>query len=192
MTKNIKLRSGSSWMNLTPIYSVGFPNGVVSAPVGSTYIDKNATNGAIEWVKATGTGNTGWVVSVGDTGWRNVTSSLINGWSASSVLIRRTGSDVSLRVDAASATNMTATSFLASITGFNVSSFAFPLSANSERQFLTTATNPAAVWRATSSSSGSSNQWQIQGATTGLATLYGTINFSTNDAWPTTLPGTAA
>ncbi len=56
------------------IYGTGFPNGVVSAVVGSTYIDTNATNGAIEWKKATGSGNTGWVVSVGDTGWRDVNS----------------------------------------------------------------------------------------------------------------------
>lgn len=44
----------------------GFPNGVVSAPVGSTYTDTAATNGAIEWKKATGTGNTGWVVNYGE------------------------------------------------------------------------------------------------------------------------------
>ena len=66
---------------IAPSYSVdgalvlsglGFPNGVVSAPVGSKYIDKNATNGAIEWIKTSGTGNTGWSVIYGDSGWRNV------------------------------------------------------------------------------------------------------------------------
>lgn len=52
----------------------GFPEGVVTAPVGSKYTDKAATNGAIEWIKASGTGNTGWRVVYGDTGWRNVES----------------------------------------------------------------------------------------------------------------------
>lgn len=191
MSDGSGIRLGTS-IGLAILKGTGFPNGVVSAPVGSIYIDTAITNGASSWIKKSGTGNTGWQVLEGDTGWRDVTSSLINGWTASSVLIRRTGSDVSLRVDALSASGMTAIGFLASITGFNVSSFASPLSANSERQFLTTATNPAAVWRATNSTSGSTNQWQIQGATTGLATLYGTINFSTNDAWPSTLPGVSA
>lgn len=58
--------------NRVELRGVGFPQGVVSAPVGSTYIDTNATNGAIEWKKATGSSTTGWVVSVGDTGWRDV------------------------------------------------------------------------------------------------------------------------
>lgn len=37
----------------------GFPNGVVTAPVGSIYVDKNLTCGALLWIKQTGTGNTG-------------------------------------------------------------------------------------------------------------------------------------
>lgn len=47
----------------------GFPNGVVAAPVGSIYVDKNLTCGALLWIKQTGTGNTGWKVLSGDTGW---------------------------------------------------------------------------------------------------------------------------
>lgn len=50
----------------------GMPNGVVTASPGTYYTDTNGTNGAWRWVKTAGTGNTGWVVSVGDTGWRNV------------------------------------------------------------------------------------------------------------------------
>lgn len=52
----------------------GFPEGVVTASVGTYYTDTNATNGAIRWVKASGTGNIGWRVIFGDTGWRNVLS----------------------------------------------------------------------------------------------------------------------
>ena len=47
----------------------GFPNGVVAAPVGSIYVDKNLTCGALLWIKQTGNGNTGWRVLSGDTGW---------------------------------------------------------------------------------------------------------------------------
>lgn len=47
----------------------GFPNGVVAAPVGSIYVDKNLTCGALLWIKQTGTGNTGWRVLSGDTSW---------------------------------------------------------------------------------------------------------------------------
>jgi hypothetical protein len=55
--------------------------------------------GWIRWVKATGTGNTGWVAGPeADTGWRNVTAGCINSWGAEgSVLIRRTGSRVVAR-----------------------------------------------------------------------------------------------
>jgi hypothetical protein len=69
MPKNLKLRDGSSWLNLTPIYGVGFPNGVVSASVGSIYIDTAVTNGASSWIKKSGTGNTGWVVEYGTDEW---------------------------------------------------------------------------------------------------------------------------
>lgn len=46
----------------------GFPNGVVSAPVGSIYIDTNVTGGTISWSKASGTGSTGWVKAIAATG----------------------------------------------------------------------------------------------------------------------------
>ena len=59
-------QSGTSIGGVLHLTGVGFPNGVVSAPVGSKYIDTAATNGALEWMKASGVGNTGWVVSVGD------------------------------------------------------------------------------------------------------------------------------
>ena len=54
----------------------GFPEGVVTASVGTYYTDTAATNGAIRWVKASGTGTTGWRVTYGDTGWRDITAVL--------------------------------------------------------------------------------------------------------------------
>ena len=168
------------------ITSTGFPNGVVSAPVGSIYIDTAVTNGASSWIKKSGTGSTGWQVLEGNTGWRNVTSSLINGWTAGEFLLRRIGSQVYLRTEALNAATMTSASPYTLPSGFRAYNTAY--STSSERQFFTTATNPAAVWRATTPSNG---VLSIQGATTGLSVLYGTLQFTTSEDWPTTLPGTA-
>src|SRR5690606_3517577 len=52
----------------------GSPEGVVAAPVGTMYRDLAGTNGAVLWVKASGTGSTGWKVTFGDTGWRAITT----------------------------------------------------------------------------------------------------------------------
>ena len=51
------------------IRGTGMPNGVVEAPIGTTYIDTAKTNGALKWIKTTDGGNTGWKVIEGDTGW---------------------------------------------------------------------------------------------------------------------------
>lgn len=45
----------------------GFPTGK-DAPIGTTYIDEDVTNGALKWIKT----KTGWKVIEGDTGWVNV------------------------------------------------------------------------------------------------------------------------
>jgi len=54
----------------------GSPEGVVTAPVGTVYRDTAVTNGAVLWVKVSGSGNTGWRVAYGDTGWRDISASL--------------------------------------------------------------------------------------------------------------------
>ena len=56
------------------IHGTGMPNGQVSAPIGTTYVDMNVTNGALKWIKHSGNGNTGWKVLIGDTGWRKLNS----------------------------------------------------------------------------------------------------------------------
>lgn len=54
------------------IHGTGMPNGRVNAPVGTTYVDTAVTNGALKWIKRSGTGNQGWEVLTGDTGWRTL------------------------------------------------------------------------------------------------------------------------
>ena len=64
------------------IHGQGMPNGKVSAPVGTTYVDTAVTNGALKWIKRSGTNNQGWEVLTGDTGWRtlNIKSKLGNSY----------------------------------------------------------------------------------------------------------------
>ena len=59
-------------VNEYEIHGTGMPNGKVVAPVGTTYVDTAVTNGALKWIKRTGTHNQGWEVLTGDTGWRNL------------------------------------------------------------------------------------------------------------------------
>ena len=81
----------------------GTPEGKITAPVGSVYTDSVATNGAIRWIKSSGTGNTGWRVEYGDTGWRDITSLIVSSpaiimGTGAKIAIRRTGGSVFFRV----------------------------------------------------------------------------------------------
>ena len=73
----LSISGGNSVMlptNQWEIHGTGIPNGVVEAEIGTTYVDKNKTNGALKWIKTTDGGNTGWEVLIGDTGWRTLNS----------------------------------------------------------------------------------------------------------------------
>lgn len=69
-------------VNEYEIHGTGFPNGKVVAPVGTTYVDTAVTSGALKWIKRQGSGNQGWEVLTGDTGWRtlNIKSKLGNSY----------------------------------------------------------------------------------------------------------------
>lgn len=86
-----------------PLTGAGFPEGVVTAPVGTEYIDTAVTNGALTWRKWSGDGNTGWRVTEGDTGWRNANSFVerTSGGSAatgSPLLVRRVNGDILFQI----------------------------------------------------------------------------------------------
>lgn len=74
-------------VNEYEIHGQGMPNGKVIAPVGTTYVDTNATNGALKWIKRTGNNNQGWEVLTGDTGWR--TLNIVSKLGASYLKVRR-------------------------------------------------------------------------------------------------------
>lgn len=89
LDKRLKVLEAKNW----EIHGRGMPNGVVTAPVGTTYVDEAVTNGALKWIKKSGTGNTGWEVLVGDTGWKIVPS--VSKLGGSYVKIRRVNNVVS-------------------------------------------------------------------------------------------------
>ena len=64
------------------LIGAGMPNGKVEGKLGQTYVDTAKTNGALKWIKRTPSGNTGWAVLDGDTGWKtlNTASKLGNSY----------------------------------------------------------------------------------------------------------------
>lgn len=74
--------NASGQVNQYEIHGTGMPNGKVTAPVGTTYVDTAVTSGALKWIKRQGSGNQGWEVLTGDTGWRtlNIKSKLGNSY----------------------------------------------------------------------------------------------------------------
>ena len=79
--------SPNNQANQYEIHGTGFPNGKVSAPVGTTYVDTAVTNGALKWIKRKGNDNQGWEVLTGDTGWR--TLNIVSKLGASYLKVRR-------------------------------------------------------------------------------------------------------
>ena len=162
----------------------GSPQGVLAAPVGSQYRDTAATTGAVIWVKASGTGNTGWVVQYGDTGWRQITPLNV---TSGTVAIRRFGSTVLYRVSsivvAAGSGNVALHDNTARLppgfqghvdsdTDFRLR----PLSA-------VTPIHVVALWSRHALS-------LLSPSTRPTGPLIGTLRWGTDDPWPTALPGT--
>ena len=74
--------SNNSSTSSSELIGEGMPNGKVNGTIGQTYVDTKKTNGALKWIKRTPSGNTGWAVLDGDTGWKtlNSTSKLGNSY----------------------------------------------------------------------------------------------------------------
>lgn len=79
----------------TELIGEGMPNGKVNGTIGQTYVDTKKTNGALKWIKRTPSGNTGWAVLDGDTGWKTLNSTSKLG--ASYVKARRINDIVQLQ-----------------------------------------------------------------------------------------------
>ena len=155
----------------------GGPSGI-SAPVGSTWRDTNATTGAIKWLKASGSGSSGWVVEYGDTGWRNLAAeSLLNSWAVGSSVfaVRRVGSNVTVRF-VLNGTSATGSDVYVLPTGFRP---------DADAQWYVPNTGNSAGRRGYIQSNGTLTISLV------AATYCSTYTFSTVQAWPSSLPGTA-
>ena len=79
---NLPISSQDASTSSSELTGTGMPNGKVEGKLGQTYVDTAKTNGALKWIKRTPSGNTGWAVLDGDTGWKtlNSTSKLGNSY----------------------------------------------------------------------------------------------------------------
>lgn len=84
---NLPTSSQNAPTSSSELIGEGMPNGKVEGKLGQTYVDTAKTNGALKWIKRTPSGNTGWAVLDGDTGWKNV--NILSKLGNSSMRIRR-------------------------------------------------------------------------------------------------------
>ena len=159
----------------------GSPEGVVTAPVGSQWTDTAATTGAVSWIKASGSGNTGWKVAYGNTGGRNMAAvSMLNSWTvASTATLRRVNSEVRLdfTLSDASATADTA--------------YTLPSGLRPANTFWgTVSTSTASFTESCAFYITTAGDIRIAGYTACSGTYYIGATFPTDDAWPSVLPGT--
>lgn len=91
---------------------------VAAAPEGATFSSTDgASVGAWQWRKI----RSGWIVTYGDTGWVDVTARLANGWTATSVKVKRTTTNCLLELTSPVGTAATASELLSvSLNGFGV------------------------------------------------------------------------
>lgn len=165
----------------TPLRSfvgTGSPEGKVTASVGSVYTDTAATNGAIRWIKTSGTGSAGWVVEYGNTGWRDITSLIesgrINFGSGGYVRVRRTPLYVEYAFNGATVAALG--NIYSTPTGFRAITSQAANGYNNTGIFLA-----SRFWLATTGF--------VVGTALGPDREY-VIRFNADPAWPTTLPGT--
>ena len=167
--------------------STGFPEGVVTAPVGSIYIDKAITNGVSSWIKKSGTGSTGWLVLEGDTGWRDISALIPPASTTGGTLkIRRVNADVYLQADNLYLTSTSSRTLIADI-GVDLGASFRPVE---NLSVVVTINGSNAITRSisvrpTSTTAGITHTGEI-------SSRYWASSYYTTQAWPTTLPGTAA
>lgn len=173
----------------------GSPEWAVTAPVGTYYTDTDGTNGAWRWIKKSGTGSTGWRVLSGDTGWRNVNDHIVKTtddspmpMSPSGLFMRRINDVVHAyahRISVDRTAEPTATIKIIQPTGFksqNGRSSIWYWSQWDRTGLYALYLNPDWV-----PGSGPQNPFPTTGS---LAST--NQQWSTNDPWPATLPGTPA
>ena len=92
---NLPASSQNAPTSSSELIGEGMPNGKVDGTIGQTYVDTKKTNGALKWIKRTPSGNQGWAVLDGDTGWKTLNASSKLGGSF--VKARRINDNVQLQ-----------------------------------------------------------------------------------------------
>jgi hypothetical protein len=160
----------------------------------TTGIEISTTTGAVTVPAATAANNAAQVsaiasgtgqlqiggIEMGDTGWRNIT--LESGWSSSMFQLRRTGNVCSIRWGGLNGTSQTGVTAYTFTTGFKAGAsgndplraVVFDLSLDAMRSY------------------GSTSLLFTGGNSASVTTGYATLNYLTTDAWPSSLPGSAA
>jgi len=92
---NLPASSQNAPTSSSELIGEGMPNGKVDGTIGQTYVDTKKTNGALKWIKRTPSGNQGWAVLDGDTGWKTLNASSKLG--SSFVKARRVNDNVQLQ-----------------------------------------------------------------------------------------------
>lgn len=153
----------------------GSPEGSRPATVGTIYTDTAATTGAIRWIKASGTGATGWRVLWGDTGPRSLP--LPDGLSNGLITIQRYADEVTIRLQSINVSGG------AVINIFTLPPGWLPLTQPTGVAIIAGGTSVGALI--------------VNGGTLALHSPNGNfrhaiLKYQTPDPWPTILPGTAA
>lgn len=167
----------------------GSPYGSVTpASAGIIYTDTAGTTGAWVWV-STGTTNTSWAVVHGDTGWRDVKSlftlASIGMSALTSAKIRRINSEVHVLFTGITAADTTKHDK----PGPSIWSGFQGIDSSDNRMFAVTSDSAQLPLGQIGMREG--NNWQFWFASTGSFRAC-VLNWVTAQAWPTTLPGTAA
>jgi hypothetical protein len=185
--------SGASHLSGT-----GSPEGVVTATPGSTWLQTDATTdvkGWIRWVKATGTGNTGWVAGAeADTGLRDVSALIPAAHLAlnpnAKMTLRRVGPLVTATYY--SGTSPTATGLQTLSDGTTIPT-GFRWTKTADNRVLSGALVDAASGAGTTVSLYMYGAGFLTSGSQVSGTRYqGSISWTTDDAWPPSLPGSAA
>ena len=193
----VKTSTGTKWGSVESPYELrgtGFPEGKVTANPGTYYTDTDVTNGAWRWFKKTGTGNTGWVVQDGDTGWREITATAVDPAASQPggrIFVRRLSPALaSIRVLGLAPLSvdgvpMVETDWLPS--GFRnqgpVMFYLTDLGRGESKGGVAARLGNSAWWKYAR---------PLKINTTTAADAKGEVVFTTTDPWPSTLPGTAA
>ncbi|UUG69268.1 hypothetical protein SEA_SCIENCEWIZSAM_24 [Arthrobacter phage ScienceWizSam] len=117
----------------------------------------------------------------GDTGWRDIKASLINGWTVTALFMRRYQDRVTLKGYQLDGTAQTSTTFLTLPVGFR------PPHGQSYLQANTTSAAFALMVVENTGNFRAQTGQNLYGNT-----AYFEITWSVSDTWPTTLPGSAA